>query len=239
MNKNSLARWHGAAYWWPIVAAVVVSSIAGCGGGGTSLPSSALATPEATLETMRTAAVASDFDTFCECLSENAVYEMAGALRMAGQMMKAFAGFAAAMDPKAAEDSKKIDALMEKHVPEDAPTPNMMSLAADPEGSQTAIREAGKAVRDPKTFIAEFMKLFAQKDDSAVKDFKVLDVKVDGDTATATISGQDSPITLRRIDGLWKVDELGKFGMSGPTITPPEMPAVPDMPTMPAMPDKG
>jgi hypothetical protein len=204
---------------------LVVISAGGCAdnGGGGRVANSAFATPEATLDTLKKAGMNKDFDTFVECLSDSAVLEMAGQLRAAGTMLQAMGGLAAMGGGEKAAQVKdmiaKMDAHMKKHVPADAPAVNMMSMSGGLDGGRAAAREAGQAVTDRRSFVAGFLKVMAeQATEQPVNNFSVSNVNIDGETATASVrdnsKGQDSLVTLRRENGLWKVDDFGKLGMS-------------------------
>lgn len=221
-------------------------AVAGCS--GNQLPSAALVTPQATLDTARQAMADSDFETFCECLTDDAVYDLAGMLRGMYELSQKFSARPGST-PRKTEDTEKAQkmiALIERYMPADAPQPKR-KLGATAEERRARRREAGKAVRKPKEFIAEVLKLAAasQKGDATKTQFTVIDVQVDGETANAKVNrpalgNQVLPVTLRREDGVWKIDdwEFVNAMTIDPAVVKPSDPAftkqsadkVPDVP---------
>jgi hypothetical protein len=211
-------------------------SAVGCGGSGGGVSAQATSTPEATLQTLKTALANKDFVTFAGCLSDEALAETAGQMRVMaiafqelGSMATAMGGEGAA---KAGEMTAKIDAIMKKHVPADAPALDVMKMPDSPEASRAMAREAGQVVADQKAFVAEFIQVLAA--DSLEQDasgYEVTGLQVEGDLATAnikdTVKNREATLKLRRTGGQWKVDDLGSMGMiPGPEVNAP-MPGLP------------
>jgi hypothetical protein len=212
-----LARYHGRYAPLPFAGLILLLPlVAGCGGASTS----SFATPEATLTTLKMAGINKDIVTFVECLSENALSDMAGQLRLSQSMVQiagGWGGVLGAEPAQAAEVGGKMDALIKKHVPADAPQLNLMNMMGGPDAVRASIREAGQVVNDKKTFVAEFMKLAMSigPQESSYDHYEIADVKTDGDAATAVVrdksNGQESQFKLKRETGLWKVDDFGSM----------------------------
>jgi hypothetical protein len=238
-KPDTLFSTRAAVCCFAFVAVLALTLANGCGGGGVS--SASLATPQTTLDTVKKAVANEDFGAFAECLTDEALGELAGTLRMACTMFKAFAGMASAFggqsDPAAAELSGDLDKLLSKHVGSDATPPARGLSPGTADERRAAMREAAKPIRDQKAFVADAMELLVDFSKSQSKtpppsaDFQYSDVAIEGDIATATVSGgaagKGSPIKLRRVDGLWKIDDMGAMSTGigpGPAMPAPQGP---------------
>jgi hypothetical protein len=132
---------------------------------------------------------------------------------------------------QAAEIGAKMDALVTKHVPADAPQLNLMSMIGEPTAVRASIRAAGQVVTEKKTFVAEFMKLAMSvgPQESSYDHYEIAEVKTDGNAATAivrdTSNGRESEFKLQREAGLWKVDDFGSMSPTRGPGAPPTAPA--------------
>lgn len=97
--------------------------------------------------------------------------------------------------------------------------------------------EAGDYATPESKQMLDMMKTFAAADTSKTKpkDFTVENEKIDGDKATVDVkekeSGKTQNVTLKKVDGKWKV-AFDKSSMGGGSSTTPTMPTDPATPTM-------
>lgn len=201
----------------------VTAAIVGCEQNAQkqAAPTAQPSCPQATFDAARKAVQEGNYLAFAECFSESGLDEIAGTMRVTGQFIQAI-GTAPGADEKSAQLAKDVKTVVDKHVP--AGTPEVeLDLNAPEEQLRATVRDAAKVIVDRKQFLADlFTVLNAQRkdaDEQPMKDAQLLDLTIDGDTATATMSAgpygdQPTSTTFRLVSGQWKIDQLGRFGVS-------------------------
>ena len=156
--------------------------------------------PEAAFAALKQAAEQEDWDAAARLLTDDSQTAIAGMLVFVG-------GLVAAFD---AEEGKGLEELMEKHgLSEDVdPEPPPGTDLSDP---LAMVKALASVVEDKPAFIGEVMDWMVENADSTEDpDFaaaKLTDLVIDGDTASATVTGVDvgDTIEFRRVDGKWLV----------------------------------
>lgn len=188
------------------LAAGLVTFAVGCGGGGA-------ATPEEAFKNAQAAVEKEDWKTFCGTMTAESQDVFAGGMAMGGMMMQAFAGLGG---EEGAAEAKKIGEVLAKH----GITEEFGKKIEDDEtikGPEEAMKKMLEPVKDKPQFVADMMAAFkgmkGMKDQNPVNKTATLkDVKIDGDTAKATIEAtidgktSSSPIAFKKVDGKWLMD---------------------------------
>ncbi len=224
-----MAKVTGIRFLCVLLAALLCSTMIGCGSGGHN-------SPQAAFDAMKTAGEKKDWKGLSECLTPDSRDAMAGSMVIAGSMMKAMSAFAAMAPAEDAEKMKtalkNIDEILKKHGIDEEAMEKMQKKTEgkkpdDPKEVLALLKEIAAPIKDKPAFIGDMMKALDEMsdDDSSGMSFDnatLKDVKVDGDTATATIvkktdDGEESdPIAFRKVDGGWLVeiplDEMGPGG---------------------------
>ncbi|MEX2186435.1 MAG: hypothetical protein WD875_06565 [Pirellulales bacterium] len=184
--------------------------------------SGGMATPEATFEAAKAAEEKGDWHAFVACVTPEGQEE--GAMGMV-----LMAGFSSSADVKAALEKHGLTEEWGKKVGED-------ESIKDPEA---AMKKMLEPVKDHAAFLADVLTALAKEKDSGFKgpDFRnstLKDVKIDGDTATATREFEEKgtketqAITFKKVDGNWRM-EMPKPG-GGPAaggLSPDDFPGDP------------
>jgi len=182
------------------------------------------ATPQAAFDAAKAALDKKDYQAFCTNLTPESRDAMAGGMVVAGVMMEQFAGLAAAFggggDAKEAEEKlAPIREALKKHgVDKEAVQNNMQELQGQASTDPKAVAKLAEPIKDKNAFIADMMSAFekmgdGEQDETPLSgDAKLVDVKEDGDTASATIvmtkDGAETkePISFKKIDGTWLIE---------------------------------
>jgi hypothetical protein len=178
------------------MALLLALSVAGCGGGNekkgdSNAPDSNAtvhATPDAVFAAAKTALNKEDWKGFCQCLTPESRDGFAAGMAFAGIMMQ---GFASAGGADGEKDAKNIQAVMDKHgLTEEVMQKNMEGDS--PANQDEAAKRLLEPVKDRDAFVADIMAALSnlkgnQKKSPIEKDATLKDVKVDGDSATATL----------------------------------------------------
>lgn len=195
---------------------VLVCLSIGCG-------SSQYATPEATFETAKSAVASEDYQAFCGCLTSEVRDEMAAGLVMVGGFMQ-MAGEMPMEGPdaeKAKDAAKKVKAIMEKHgLTEDSMAEISIDLNVSKEEQKKEMLKLVEPIEDRDAFVAELIPVLLETGEESdpkpiEQDAKLTDLKTEGDTATATVvqtrEGKEKkgPIAFKKVDGEWKISDLG------------------------------
>jgi len=192
-------------------------------------------TPEAVFQAAQMAMNEKDFGGFCNCLTPDARDSFAGSMVMMAMMTKAFAGMAATEG----EDAKKkadealagIDQVLAKHGLSEE-----QLKAMDESGGEQDPREAMKQlvtpIKDKGAFVGDMMAAFEALGEGGpggpaeVFNGNLVGLKIDGDSATATIEGKkdgqdmSKPIAFKRVDNGWLIEmPTGRAGR--PASRPP------------------
>jgi len=188
----------------------------GCG-------SAPFSSPHATIKTAKTAIEQHDYRTFAICLSPKARDDLAAALVVMGRFVGLSSSPSAADPEKVKQRATQVAAVCKKHGVEDAAPKfdfSALRLAFDAEAQKKEWAKRLAPVKDRIAFIADFLEALSQtSDDGDVlgADATVRDLTMNGDTASATFeqtrrgAKQSSRITLRKIDGEWKIDQLPRL----------------------------
>jgi len=180
--------------------------------------------PEATFLALRKAAMASDTAQIRECFTPGGAVELTGAVWMIGTYLRE--GLEDdTTDERAPAFMAAIGQAFEKHVPADLPFLDQ-ELNQPNEKVRPVVRALAAKIRQPEEFFAAVFKALddysKQPDgssDTSMKDSEMLDLQIDGDTATATVTKglfgfDDAPIQFVRERGQWKIETLGDFGLT-------------------------
>jgi hypothetical protein len=205
----------------------LLPAVLGCGG--------AFSTPEACFQSMQRAGHNKDVAGMMQCLTDESQGILSGGLVLMGSAMKMASGFAALGGEQAAGQAAdmeqladEVDGVLAKHgVTEEslegaAPT---LQTATD----SSAIRKLSDAISDKPRFIADMFAVLqkSQQGSEFSKEFEdqiagtLKDVKIEGDSATATIvtANGEAPVEFRKTAVGWKL-HIDLPGM-GPGAAPP------------------
>ncbi len=158
-----------------------------------------------------------DFETFSNCMTPETQDAAAAALAFAGIMMKNMgstfsdiASKAGASGSKSMDEAKDaIGALLEKHGISETAISSITTTNQD-----EAIQEIIKPIKDKAAFMSEMLEQMSQVGDD--KSFgnvngDLIDLKVEGDSATGTLVSKKNgaeekrPIKFEKSDGSWKI----------------------------------
>jgi hypothetical protein len=183
---------------------------------GTGTP--ALETPEATLKAVQSAAAAHDYPALCQLLTPPAREQMAAGLVALGGLLKAMSkGDSEGPQAKLAE---KIGEVFEKHGLNEKTIPRIkINGNASQEDQDRELRKLAGPVKDQCAFIADVLKTMHEQGDKpdarlVEENARLEDLKVSGDTATATFvqsrKGKESksPIAFQKVEGGWKISRI-------------------------------
>lgn len=195
-----------------LVVGLVGANLVGCGGGASS--------PQGAFNNLKAASEKKDVKAVMDCMSEDTVNSMAGAMAMSGVMMKGMAGLGGANMPAEVKDSlQKMDAVLTKHGLTDEYLKKQESKTkAGPGDFDTKNKEFLSVVKDKPAFIADMLNAMPKKDGKTAgeemfsRKWKSLkDVKINGDTATGTAvlseDGKDTeePMAFKKEKDGWKI----------------------------------
>ena len=221
-----------------VVAAVVLATAVnmGCGGGGGPAGGGTYESPEAVFSAAREAMEANKYDEFVACMTPESQDVLVFGLTMAGQMAKAFSGLGGAIGGELGGEEAganleqqfaPLDQVLEKYgMTEDAFAGMEGEEPMDP---QAAIKLLADKIGDKPAYIGELMGALNAIGDGdspgpqAMFAAELSDVKIEGDTATATATatgaengGRSGPVHFRQVDGSWLIDMARQMeGMQG------------------------
>ncbi len=207
----------------------------------------AYATPQAVFAAAHKAAQKDDWKTIYACITPESREAITGQLVSAGVLFKTFA--ASDKSGKFAELSKPFEAAFKKYgLTKDALDklkPEKLGPDATPREQALAARKYATAVEanDRPAFVADMMKGMAKfdKKHKKVGDATLKDVKITGNTATATsVEKKDDgtektePVAFKKVGGGWLIE----MPLDGPRKKGggPKRPAPPAPPASPAPP---
>jgi hypothetical protein len=213
----------------------LLAATLGCSPGGIG-SSQNFDTPEACFGSAKDAVANSDPLAFCNCLTEESLETVAGAMVVMGGMMKQTSALALLGGPQAAEKVRDqlapINAVLEDHGVAAADLDSAAKIAMSPTNAQ-ALRGAANPIADKRMFIAEMLGALSSsgRDIRFVEQIteafasKLKDVKVEGDGATATLVGSTDrqPIEFHKSPDGWKIHlSIGNLGSTPQTADPVE-----------------
>jgi hypothetical protein len=182
----------------------------------TSTP--ALETPEATLRAAQSAAASHDYPALCRLMTPSAREQMAAGLVALGGFLKAVSkGKEKSPQAKLAE---KIGEVFEKHGLNEKTIPRIrINGNASQEDQDRELRKLAGPVKDHCAFVADVLKTmreYGDRPDARLieENARLEDLKVSGDTATATFvqsrKGKESksPIAFQKVEGSWKISKI-------------------------------
>jgi hypothetical protein len=201
---------------YPITAILVLAiavPLAGCGGSNATGGYGG-ATPEAAFGNLKTAFKNKDFKTAMGQTTPETQEMMIAGFSMIAPMMAMF-------DPeKGADKAKDFQKILDKHGVK-PPDLAKMTPGQDP---KTAMKDVAAGVKDKPACIGEIMQWMetsakgSENSSMTMKDMgnaTLVDVKIDGDTATGTIKGlpndQSETQKFKKIDGAWFLDMSDKM----------------------------
>ena len=176
--------------------------------------------PQAVFDAAKTAGVSEDWEGFCHCLTPESQENLSGMMAMAGIMMKDLWGLAALGGDdgakKVQEQIAQFDTFFAKHGLDDK---TLKKIQDDFKTPEEAVGALGKIVEDKTAFIGEMIAAFHAMGDSknegmqpSWENAKLVDLRIDGDTATAIVvqtkdkKEEKEPIGFKKIDGTWLID---------------------------------
>lgn len=211
-------------------AIVLALSVAGCSdkkdsdAKSSGSTSTAHATPEAAFAAAKTALGKEDWKGFCQVLTPESRDAFAGGMAFAGMMMQ---GFASAGGADGEKDAKNIQAVLDKHgLTEEVMKKNMEG--DQPASQDEAMKKLLEPVKDRDAFVADIMAALDnlkgnKKQTPMDKDATLKDLKVEEDSATATIEFEkegkkvSEPVSFKKIDGGWRLHmDMDKKGKGQP-----------------------
>jgi hypothetical protein len=170
-----------------------------------------------------------DWKGFAKCLTPDSRDMFAAGIMVGAAFMTAFAG------DEGKEAAKEVEAVMKKHGIDEKTMegPPLGDPSADP---KEAMKKAVAPIKDREAFIGDMMTAMSKmkgaktKGGPMPKEATLKDVKIDGDTATATIvakaDGKDvnEPIKFKKIDGAWKMEmDMDRKAGGGPGAGGPDL----------------
>jgi hypothetical protein len=197
----------GTAVSWILLAAYAVATVGGCGGGAATH-----STPQAVFDAAKTAAEKEDWKSFSQCLTPESRDATAAAVMLAGVMIQ---GFSSLGDEKDKAAGKEIESVLKKHGvdPKTMEEPPAAAASKDP---KEEMKKVIAPIKDRDAFIGDMISAMNKvskskgKGGPMPKDATLKDVKIDGDTATGTITAKDSDkseeVKFKKIGGSWKMD---------------------------------
>jgi hypothetical protein len=178
----------------------------------------ALGTPEATLRAARSAAASHDYSALCRLMTPSARELLAAGLVVFGDFVKTVSkGKENSPQAKLAE---KIGEVFEKHGLNEKTIPRIrINRNASQEDQDREMRKLAGPVKDHFAFVADVLKTmheYGGKPDARLieENARIEDLKVSGDTATATFvqsrKGKESksPIVFQKVEGGWKISRI-------------------------------
>ncbi len=217
----------------PLASVLGLLLLAGCTGGGdgdgvgdsgganekaTEVGKSAPAptsysTPVAVFDAAKAAGETEDWKGFCACLTPESLDMFAGGLVMAGSMMEAFAALGGEEGKVAAAAIKDV---LSRHGLTDEKLQEAQAKA-DPTAGPESVAALSAAIQDKAAFIADMLSSMKtasgdaggkQPGPTIAKDARLVDVQIEGESATATVEvqGKSQPIAFKKIDGGWMID---------------------------------
>ena len=221
---------HSRSSWLPAALAFTTLAVIGCQGGEEAAAPPATGSrvkhesPQAVFDAAKEAMNAKQFDQFVGCLTPESQDVMIFGLAMGAQMAKAFSQMGGALgqelggaDAKAEIDKKfaPLDQVLEKYELNE----NMMSeLGGDePMDPMAAVKKVSDKIGDKPAFIQELMAALesigdeASQGPQAMFQTELSDIKIEGDTASATATNpqnpeESGPVHFRQVDGGWLLD---------------------------------
>lgn len=226
------------------LACSVLVLLAGCSGGG----GPAYDSPEACFNGIKAAISGGDFKTALNGVTDESQSNLSGLLVMAGAGMKAAAAMAGMMGSADNPEAKKLldaagaaNQVMEKHGVTDEQLKGamgeggVMGMMMSGGPSEDAISQLAGVVDDKAQFILDMVEAFMQLSGGegpdpqeiidAIAAAKLSDVKIDGDSATGTVTVQPpdgapeetEEVTFRKTGEGWKLHlDLDALQPAGP-----------------------
>lgn len=195
-----------------IVLLIALVPLAGCGS-SSATGGYGGATPEATFGNMKTAFKNKDYRTMMGQTTPETQEMMIAGFSMLAPMMAMFD------QDKGADKVKDFQKILDKH---GVKTPDPAKMA--PGQEKAAMKEAAGGVKDKPACLGEimaWMEASAKGSENSSMTMKemgnatLVDVKIDGDTATGTIKGLPNDQTetqkFKKIDGAWFMDMSDKM----------------------------
>ncbi|NOY41298.1 MAG: hypothetical protein GXP26_05620 [Planctomycetes bacterium] len=180
--------------------------------------------PQVTFDTAKQSMVRGDYEMFCQCFSEEGLSLMAGSLRMMTGMIE-WAGEQENADKRSIKMAKGLGRINRRYVESRPAAEIQLDLNASSEEFMDGVRKMAEPINDHPGYVAAVFKLLRANDNRPNKikpmaDAKLEGLKVEGESATAAMSGtfleprkSEEPITFRRIGLAWKIEQLGSFGV--------------------------
>lgn len=225
-------------------------------GGGGKPPATAYNSPQEVFDAAKEAMKKEDMGQFVSLLTEDSQKAIAGMMVSLGGMMKMLGAFVPPGSPKdtaakVKEMVKPIDDAFAKHGMTEEKVKAAMAKAqkwgpeGPPEGKvREALASLGEGINDPGGLMQDIIKGLSamnpeggdQKMEILKQNAELIDLKVEGDTATGKVKtedGKQEPIAFKKTDKGWRIDipeEMFKTMMSqkgggpGEEIPPPPGP---------------
>ncbi len=179
--------------------------------------------PDATFNTTKQAMMRGDYETFCQCFSDDGLRLMTGSLRMMTGMIE-WAGKQENADKRSVKMAKGLVRINRRYVESQPAAEIQFDLNASAEELMASIRKRAEPINDHSGYIAAIFKLLRANDNRPNKfvpmaDAQLLNLKTEGESATAMMSGtflkpqkSENSIVFRRVGLAWKIEQLGDYG---------------------------
>lgn len=190
-----------------------------CSLGCTSKGAKKSATPQEAFDQLKVAAKDKNWNKFCGCLTPDSINGIAGGMAMAGGMMKMVASMPMGEDSEKQEAVKKIAGQFDSTLTKFGVTPEMIGEVNPMKmGDTNLLTQLGSKIEKKAEFIGAMMNLMEEMAEvmgpgapGAIEfdDATLVDVKIDGDSATGTINnenGHSGPVKFKKIEGTWLID---------------------------------
>lgn len=199
--------------WSMLLLFVAIQTGCKSDGGGSKAPK--YDSPAKVFEAAKSAVEKKDMAGFLKCMTPESQEVFAGVLAMSALMMKALAeAFGGGGDNK---ELAKIDDVLKKH---GLTTKMMKELEnSDDKDPKAAIKKLTAPIKDKPAFVKDIMAALESMGDKGggggpADDFagKLTNVKVDGDSATGTVTQtkdgekKEDEINFKKVNGGWLID---------------------------------
>lgn len=178
--------------------------------------------PEAVFATAKQASQNEEWEKLCSCLTDESRDALAGMTVVAAGLMRGFGQFAALAGPAKVQAAQAkmqpVVDVLNKHGLDDATLKSMPAtgLAGGPP-SGDRLQQLLAPIKDRNRFVGDVIRAMKQVTNQSMpppfqSDARLEDLKIDGDTATATmiqtVGGKErrEPLKFRKVGISWKID---------------------------------
>jgi len=175
--------------------------------------------PQEVFEAAREAVAKEDWKTFGQCLTENALDDVAGELVFSASLVLAFSGAEGfPSNEKTKARYKLVSEALAKHGVTKEFIEKTHKELKDDEDQGKVLKKLLAPVKDRHAFVVDMtaaLKQVAKKPEKPhpLKSAELKEVKIDGDSASGVVvtkekADKDGPIQFKKVAGSWKLQKL-------------------------------